>query len=102
MDVGWKHPFTCIIAGPTGCGNSTFVTRMLLHATTMIEPPPVPRTEHVVLCRMARGLRNDGLSQRAVRGRVAEREHVRFGNEELYHHRRSHGGNGRTGHDFFH
>ena len=42
MDVGWKHPFTCIIAGPTGCGNSTFVTRMLLHATTMIEPPPPP------------------------------------------------------------
>ena len=40
MDVRWKHPFTCIVAGPTGCGKSTFVTRMLHHAATMIEPPP--------------------------------------------------------------
>ena len=30
------------------------------------------RTDHVVLRRMARGLRNDGLGRRAVRGRVAE------------------------------
>ena len=40
MDVQWKHPFTCIVAGPTGCGKSTFVTRMLHHAATMIDPPP--------------------------------------------------------------
>ena len=40
MDARWKHPFTCIIAGPTGCGKSTFVTRMLRHATAMIDPPP--------------------------------------------------------------
>ena len=40
MDVRWKHPFTCIVAGPTGCGKSTFVTRMLHHAATMIDPPP--------------------------------------------------------------
>ena len=36
----WKHPFTCIVAGPTGCGKSTFVTRMLRHAAAMIDPPP--------------------------------------------------------------
>ena len=40
MDVRWKHPFTCIVAGPTGCGKSTFVTRMLHRAATMIDPPP--------------------------------------------------------------
>ena len=37
---GGKHPFTCIVAGPTGCGKTTFVTRMLRHATAMIDPPP--------------------------------------------------------------
>ena len=40
MDVRWKHPFTCIVAGPTGCGKSTFVTRMLHNAATMIDTPP--------------------------------------------------------------
>ena len=40
MDARWKHPFTCVIAGPTGCGKSTFVTRLLHHATAMIDPPP--------------------------------------------------------------
>ena len=40
MDALWKHPFTCIVAGPTGCGKSTFVTRMLPHAAAMIDPPP--------------------------------------------------------------
>ena len=60
MDARWKHPFTCIVAGPTGCGKSTFVKRMLRHAAAMIDPPP-PRTDHVVLRRKATGLRNDGL-----------------------------------------
>ena len=40
MDARWKHPFTCVVAGPTGCGKSTFVTRMLRHAAAMIDPPP--------------------------------------------------------------
>ena len=40
MDARWKHPFTCIVAGPTGCGKSTFVTRMLRHAAGMIVLPP--------------------------------------------------------------
>ena len=40
MDARWKHPFTCVVAGPTGCGKSTFVTRLLHHATAMIDPPP--------------------------------------------------------------
>ena len=40
MDARWKHPFTCIVAGPTGCGKSTFVTRMLRHAAATIDPLP--------------------------------------------------------------
>ena len=40
MDVRRKHPFTCIVAGLTGCGKSTFVTRILHHAAMMIDPPP--------------------------------------------------------------
>ena len=40
MDARWKRPCTCIVAGPKGCGKSSFVTRMLHHATAMIDPPP--------------------------------------------------------------
>ena len=40
MDPHWKHPFTCIAAGPTGCGKTTFVTRLLRNSSTMIDPSP--------------------------------------------------------------
>ena len=43
MDPRWKHPFTCIVAGPTGCGKTTFVARLLRNAPSMINPAP----EHV-------------------------------------------------------
>ena len=43
MDLRWKHPFTCIVAGPTGCGKTTFVVRLLRNAPSMINPAP----EHV-------------------------------------------------------
>ena len=43
MDPRWKHPFTCIVAGPTGCGKTTFVARLLRNASSMINPTP----EHV-------------------------------------------------------
>ncbi len=46
MDPRFKHPFTCVIAGPTGSGKSHFVSRLLAHVQTMIDPPP----EHVVWC----------------------------------------------------
>ena len=29
MSLRWKHPFTSILAGPTGCGKSTFVVKFL-------------------------------------------------------------------------
>ena len=40
MDPRWKHPFTCIVAGPTGCGKTTFVARLLRNAPSMINPAP--------------------------------------------------------------
>ena len=40
MDPRWKHTFTCIVAGPTGCGKTTFVTRLLRNSSTMIDPSP--------------------------------------------------------------
>ena len=46
MDTRLKHPFTCIVAGPTGCGKTTFVTRILQHASSFIVPLP----ENVVWC----------------------------------------------------
>lgn len=46
MDPRLKHPFTCVIAGPTGSGKSYFVSRLLSHAHTMIDPPP----EKVMWC----------------------------------------------------
>ena len=40
MDPRWQHPFTCIVAGPTGCGKTTFVARLLRNTSAMIDPPP--------------------------------------------------------------
>lgn len=40
MDPSLKHPFTCVIAGPTGSGKTYFVTRLLGHIQTMMDPPP--------------------------------------------------------------
>ena len=40
MDTRGQHPFTCIVAGPTGCGKTTFVARLLRNAAAMIDPPP--------------------------------------------------------------
>ena len=58
-----------------------------------------PRKDHVVLRRMARGLRDNGLDSRTIRGGVTNGIHVRIDNEEPHRHRRSHGGNGRASHD---
>jgi GTPase SAR1 family protein len=35
-----KHPFTKLIAGPTGCGKSTLVQRLLRNKESMFKPPP--------------------------------------------------------------
>ena len=46
MDPRWKHPFTCVIVGPTGSGNTVWVTRFLNHVSHMITPPP----QEIVWC----------------------------------------------------
>ena len=38
MDQRWKHPFTCFVAGPNGCGKTTFVARLQRNASTIIDP----------------------------------------------------------------
>ena len=36
----FKHPFTMVIAAPTGFGKSHYVAKLLAHRNTMIDPPP--------------------------------------------------------------
>ena len=40
MMLPLQHPFTAIVAGPTGCGKSEWVLRLIGHAKEMIEPSP--------------------------------------------------------------
>lgn len=42
----FRHPFTGTVAGPTGCGKSVFVFRIIENSTEMINPPP----ERIVYC----------------------------------------------------
>ena len=36
----FKHPFTMIVAGPTSCGKTTWLTSLLQKSQTAIAPPP--------------------------------------------------------------
>jgi len=40
MDPRWKHPFTAIIAGPTGCGKTVFTFKFISEASDIIESSP--------------------------------------------------------------
>ena len=40
------HPFTCMISGPTGCGKSTFVSKLLEMRQDKIDPAP----DRVIWC----------------------------------------------------
>ena len=40
MSCKLHHPFTAVVAGPTGSGKSEWVLRLIDHANEMIEPPP--------------------------------------------------------------
>ena len=46
MDPRWKHPFTCIISGPTGSGKTVFVTQFLQHIAHLMTPVP----DEIVWC----------------------------------------------------
>jgi hypothetical protein len=41
-----KHPFTCLVAGPTMCGKSFFVQRLITYAEEIIDPAP----DRIVWC----------------------------------------------------
>ena len=40
MSCKLHHPFTAVVAGPTGSGKSEWVLRLISHANEMIVPPP--------------------------------------------------------------
>ena len=40
MDVRFKHPFTCMVSGPTGCGKSVFTFKLISEASEQIVPSP--------------------------------------------------------------
>ena len=46
MDPRWKHPFPALVAGPTCCGKSHFVKRLLELGEDMIEGAP----ENIIWC----------------------------------------------------
>jgi hypothetical protein len=46
MALQWKHPFTAIVTGPTGCGKTSFVLKFIKYAKDVITPPP----EHILWC----------------------------------------------------
>jgi hypothetical protein len=46
MDMRLKHPFTAILAGPTGCGKSVFTLKLITQSQHMIDPAP----EKIIYC----------------------------------------------------
>jgi len=46
MDVRWRHPFTCLISGPTGSGKTVWVTQFLSNLPLLMNPVP----EEVIWC----------------------------------------------------
>ena len=44
--VIFKHPFTCMLAGPTGAGKTVLIKKILLYKDIIIEPIP----ERIVYC----------------------------------------------------
>jgi len=46
MDPRWKHPFPALTAGPTCCGKSQFVKRLLDSGEDIIDGAP----ENIICC----------------------------------------------------
>jgi len=40
MSLMFKHPFTALVVGPTSCGKTRFIFRLIDNAVNMIEPHP--------------------------------------------------------------
>ena len=45
-DIQLKHPFTSILTGPTGCGKTTFIKKLLEN----LENVMVPRPQRIIYC----------------------------------------------------
>lgn len=41
IDVQLKHPFTMMVVGPTMCGKTEWVSKLIEHKASLIYPPPV-------------------------------------------------------------
>ena len=41
MDVRFRHPFTCIVAGPTQAGKTHWVKKLVENCQYLINPPPL-------------------------------------------------------------
>jgi hypothetical protein len=46
MTFKWNHPFTCTVAGPTGCGKTVFVSNFLENLELMIDT----KVEEIIWC----------------------------------------------------
>ena len=46
MDVRWKHPFTALVVGPTGCGKTQFVTKLIQQHDQVVDK----RFDKIVWC----------------------------------------------------
>lgn len=40
MTLAFKHPFTSIVSGPTGCGKTQFTLKLIANKNELIYPPP--------------------------------------------------------------
>ena len=40
MSLPLRHPFTALLAGPTGCGKTRFIFKLVDNVGRMIDPPP--------------------------------------------------------------
>ena len=38
MDIRWQHPFTYVVAGPTGCGKTEWTRRFINHLRDLTIP----------------------------------------------------------------
>lgn len=46
MPLQWKHPFTCIIAGPTSCGKSTFTEKFIKNVHEIVDA----KIDEIIYC----------------------------------------------------
>jgi hypothetical protein len=46
MALAWRHPFTCLVSGPTSCGKTEFTLRLLRNSSKVIVPSP----ERILWC----------------------------------------------------